>query len=325
MKTRILLMVLMFFLIGALSIQAADLTIKWANVVAPDHPHHIASELFAKLVSEKSNGRIQVDTFPAAQLGNEKDIMEGIMLGTIEFATNSPGSLSLFEPEFGILDCPYIFRDEEHLTKVARGEIGKELSSILESNRGVKILAMDWLYGTRHLTTKNTPVYKPEDTKGLLIRAPAMAIYLATVNAWGATATPVDFSDLYMALKQGVVDGQENPIPTIYTYKYYEAQKYLILTQHMIRINTVITNASWFDSLDDETKLILTESLLEATEHNNDLMRKQEKELIEELEKLGMEVIKPDVDAFREVCSNIHLDFEEEWGEGLFEKIQAIQ
>jgi tripartite ATP-independent transporter DctP family solute receptor len=304
---------------------AKKTVIKFADTVAPDHPNHLAAEEFAKIVAEKSNGSIQVDTFPAAQLGNEKELLEGVMLGTIDIAMVSPGALSLFQSEFGILDCPYIFRSEEHMKKVVRGEIGDELSSLLEKSRGIQVLATDWLYGTRHLTTKNTPVKKPEDTEGLLIRAPEQPVYLATVASWGATPTPVDFSDLYMALKQGTVDGQENPIPTIYTYKYYEAQKYLIKTGHMIRTICIVTNAAWYNKMSDDVRSILEEAMIGATEFNNNLINQKEKELLEELKELGMEVIEPDVEAFREASSSVHKQFEDEWGKGLYERIQAVK
>ena len=305
--------------------QAADIIIKFADTVAPDHPNHLAAVKFAEIVAKKTNGKVRVDTFPAAQLGNEKELIEGTMLGSVDMFQASPGALSLFQQEFGILDCPYIFRDLDHVYKTVRGPIGAELSEKIAKSRGIKLLALDWYYGARHLTTRDKAIYKPADLKGMLIRAPEQPVYLEAVRAMGATPTPVDFSDLYMALKQGTVDGQENPIPTIYTYKFYEAQKYIMMTGHMIRIITVGTNASWFNKLPQDVQVAVEEAIAEAGAFNNDLVQKQEKDLIVNLKEKGMTVVEPDVEAFRKASESVHLKFEDKWGKGLYEKIVAVE
>ena len=247
-KIFVIALVIIGFVTIGLNAQAADIIIKFADTVAPDHPNHLSAVKFAEIVAKKTNGRVRVDTFPAAQLGNEKELIEGTMLGSVDMFQASPGALSLFQAEFGILDCPYIFRDLDHVYKTVRGPIGAELSQKIAKSRGIKLLAMDWYYGARHLTTRDKAIKIPADLKGMLIRAPEQPVYLEAVRAMGATPTPVDFSDLYMALKQGTVDGQENPIPTIYTYKFYEAQKFIMLTGHMIRVITVGINAEKFNS-----------------------------------------------------------------------------
>ena len=187
------------------------------------------------------------------------------------------------------------------------------------------MMAMDWLYGNRHVTTKGTPVKNPQDLKGLLIRTPELPVYVETVRAMGATPAPVNFADLYMALKQGTVDGQENPVATIYTYKYYEAQKYLNLTSHMIRNVVIFTNAGWYNSLPKETRTILENAMEEATKYNNQLIVNEEKDFTEKLKAEGMIVVASDVDAFRNACSQVHKKFEKDWGQGLFERIQAVR
>jgi tripartite ATP-independent transporter DctP family solute receptor len=306
-------------------IPAAEIVIKFADTVAPDHPNHLAAVKFAELVSQKTNGKVQVDTFPAAQLGNEKELLEGTMLGAVDMFQVSPGALSLLQKEFGILDCPYLFRDLDHVYKTVRGPIGSELAGKIEKSRGIKLLALDWYYGARHLTTRDKAIMRPEDLKGMLIRAPEQPVYLETVRAMGGTPTPVDFSDLYMALRQGTVDGQENPIPTIYTYKFYEAQKFIMLTGHMIRVITVGINAEKFNGLPEDVQKALREALAEAGEYNNALVQKQEKELISKLQEQGMTVVEPDVEAFRKACASVPLKFEKQWGQGLFDRIAAVK
>jgi len=159
----------------------------------------------------------------------------------------------------------------------------------------------------------------------MLIRAPDQPVYLEAVRAMGATPTPVAFSDLYMALKQGVVDGQENPIPTIYTYKYYEAQKFIMLTGHMLRVNVVGASASWYNALPADLKKLVGDALKEAIKYNNDLTLQQEKEMLEDLKKNGMTVVEPDVAAFREAAKDIPKKFEDKWGKDTAARLAAVK
>lgn len=301
------------------------IVMKYGTTVAPDHPNNLAALKFAELMNQRSQGKVKVEVFPAAQLGNEKELIENAMVGSINLFQVSPGALSLFQSELGILDCPYIFRDFDHMMKSVKGEIGKELSAKIEKSRGVRVLTLGYYYGARHLTTKAKAIKEPGDLKGMLIRGPDQPVYLEAIRAMGATPTPVAFSDLYMALRQGVVDGQENPIPTIYSYKYYEAQKFIMLTGHMIRTIAVGTNAKWYDGLPADVKQLFTAALAESESFNNDLVHKQEKELLEKLKGLGMTVVQPNIEAFRTAAKDVAKKFEEKWGKGLYERIVAVK
>ena len=299
--------------------------VKFSTPVAPDHPNNIAALKFAEIVNKNAAGKLKVEVFPANQLGNVKDVIENVMTGSVHMYMGGSAETSLFQPEFGVMDAPYLFRDYAHLMKGAQSDVMKEMAAKLEKNRGVKILTAEIYYGARHLTTKNKPIKSPADLKGMLVRAPDQPIYLEAVRAMGATPTPVAFSDLYMALKQGVVDGQENPIPTIYTYKYYEAQKYLMLTGHMLRINVVGADAAWYNKLSPELKGIISKAMDEAVKLNNELTLKQEKDMLDELKKLGMEVVQPDVEAFREAAKGVPAKFEDKWGKGTFDRLKAAK
>jgi TRAP-type transport system periplasmic protein len=306
------------------AIAAANVeVVKFSTPVAPDHPNNIAALKFAEIVNKDAAGRLKVEVFPANQLGNVKDVIENVMTGSVHMYMGGSAETSLFEPEFGVMDCPYLFRDYAHLMKGAKSDVMKEMAAKLEKNRGVKILSAEFYYGARHLTTRNKPIKSPADLKGMLIRAPDQPIYLEAVRAMGATPTPVAFSDLYMALKQGVVDGQENPIPTIYTYKYYEAQKYIMLTGHMLRINVVGADAAWYNKLPADLKGIISKAMDEAVKLNNELTLKQENDMLGELKKLGMVVVQPDVEAFREAAKGIPAKFEDKWGKGTFERLKS--
>lgn len=299
--------------------------VKFSSPVAPDHPNNIAALKFAEIVNKEAAGKLKVEVFPANQLGNVKDVIENVMTGSVHMYMGGTSETSLFQPEFAVMDAPYLFRDYDHLMKGAKSDVVKEMGAKLEKNRGVTLLTAEIYYGARHLTTRNKPIKTPADLKGMLVRAPDQPIYLEAVRAMGATPTPVAFSDLYMALKQGVVDGQENPIPTIYTYKYYEAQKYLMLTGHMLRVNVVGADASWYNKLSPELKGIIRKALDEAVKLNNELTLKQEKDMLEELKKLGMEVVQPDVEAFREAAKGIPAKFEDKWGKGTFDRLKAAK
>jgi tripartite ATP-independent transporter DctP family solute receptor len=303
----------------------APIAVKYATTVAPDHPNNLAALKFAEIVNRDSKGQVKVEVFPAAQLGNEKELIENTMLGSISMFQVSPGALSLFQSDLGIFDCPYIFRDFNHMMKTVTGEIGNELSAKIEKSRGIRILSHGFYYGARHLTTKNKAIKEPADLKGMLIRGPDQPVYLEAIRAMGATPTPVAFSDLYMALRQGVVDGQENPIPTIYTYKYYEAQKFLMLTGHMIRTISVGTNAKWHDGLPADVKQLFARAVAESEKFNNDLVHQQEKDLLEKLKSLGMTVVQPNVESFRAAARYIPKKFEDKWGKGLYERIVAVK
>ena len=304
---------------------AAVQVVKFSTPVAPDHPNNVAALKFAEIVNKNAAGQLKVEVFPANQLGDVKYVIENVMTGSVHMYMGGTSETSLFQSEFGVMDAPYLFRDYDHLMKAAKSDVVKEMGAKLEKNRGVKLLTAEIYYGARHLTTKNKPIKSPADLKGMLIRAPDQPVYLAAVRAMGATPTPVAFSDLYMALKQGVVDGQENPIPTIYTYKYYEAQKYLMLTGHMLRVNVIGADAAWYNKLSPDLKGVIGKAMDEAVKLNNELTLKQEKDMLDELKKLGMEVVQPDVEAFREAAKEVPPKFEDKWGKGTFDRLKAVK
>ncbi|ORC36210.1 hypothetical protein B4O97_06360 [Marispirochaeta aestuarii] len=299
--------------------------VKFSTPVAPDHPNNVAALKFAEIVNAESGGRLKVEVFPANQLGNVKDVIELVMTGSVHMYMGGTSETSLFQPEFAVMDCPYLFRDYDHLMKAAESDVVQEISDKLEKNRGVKILTAQIYYGTRHLTTRDKAIYAPSDLEGMLVRAPDQPVYLEAVRAMGATPTPVAFSDLYMALKQGVVDGQENPIPTIYTYKYYEAQKYIMLTGHMRRVNVIGASSVWYNSLSEDLKKVVDKAIDEAVKLNNDLTIKQEADMLKDLKELGMEVIEPDVQAFFEAAKDVPAKFEKQWGKDTARRIAEIR
>lgn len=318
---------LTLLLISGIVFAASPTILKLGHGLPADHPLNQGAELFARLVEERTGGEVKVEVFPALQLGSPREQFEGLMAGTIDISiitTDTPAFVG--QPLWRILEAGYVFRDHEHADAFFHGPLMQPLLDKLEREIGITVIDPYWYYGVRQLTTANKPIYKPEDLKGLKIRVPEAPGYLETVKGMGASPVPVNFGELYMALKMGVVDGQENPFATIYYYKYYEAQKYLMLTSHLVSKNSVFMSTSSLKSLTPEQQQIVREAILEAGRYNDQLIISSEEELLAKLKAEGMEVITPDVQAFSEMVQKHLIEswFTPEERE-FFEKIQEVQ
>ena len=303
--------------------QGAPLVMKWGIVLQPEHPFVLGMKKTAEIVAQKTNNRIQIQVFPSAQLGTGKDMIEAVVFGSQAMATEGAAMFSQWSPRLSIMEAPYIFRDVDHMYKVMKGPIGQEMQDELVAKRGLRSLGVLY-YGVRHLTA-NKPVTKPEDVKGMKLRVPEVPLYLEMARAWGANPTPMAFAELYLALKQGTVDAQENPIPTINSGKFYEVQKYLVLTGHiMVPQFHAISDKLW-KSLSPADQKILQDAVDEGIAFSNDMLIKQEQSLVDEFKKKGMQIITPDVEAFRKASMTAIPKLEEKWGKGLYEKIVAVR
>lgn len=324
----VVLMVFSFYTFGFVE-AAPTKVLKLAHVNTTTQPIHLTCVKLAELVAERTNNRVQINVYPASQLGSNPEIFQGVKFGTIEMGVIPPPGLSDIVPGYAIFDAGYVFRDLSHFQKVVNGPIGESLTAELVKKGGIRVLGIEYL-GTRHLTTSKKPIYKPEDLAGLKIRAVEFPIYVAVVNAMGGSATTVAFQELFGALQSGIVDGQENPIPSIWAAKMYEVQKYLMLTGHIMAGLTIAINERTYQGLSSEDRQILQQATKEAIAYGEELLVKSEKELLVDLKSKGMVVIGPeqglDVDAFRKrVITNVLPQFESKWGKGLYEKIQNVK
>ena len=301
------------------------IVIKLGNVQATADIVQAGLKRFADLVAERTKGQIQVQIFPASQLGTEQELLEGVQLGTVHMFEGSSGSVGRFLPDVEVFAAPYVWRDVDHMMKVVRGPIGQGLADRLVKAKGMRVLDFGWLFGNRYLTTKNKAIYKPEDLKGMKIRVQPTAIYLETIRAMGANPTTMDFKEVYLGLQSGVIDGQENPPSVIFTNKLFEVQKFVMLTAHITQNQAVVINESFFQGLSPENRKILTEAAYEAGNFQNDLVLKSEKEYLDQLKEKGMTVVQPDVMAFREATKDVWKKVSEKWEPGLYEKIQAVK
>jgi tripartite ATP-independent transporter DctP family solute receptor len=307
----------------------AAVTLRLGHQNNPGHPIHEAAVHFAEQVAKKTNGEVQIKVFPSAQIGRMSELWTGVKIGTIEMAGSLVPALGAdLVPGLTIFDAPYTFRDVEHFHKVSRGPIGQELTKQLTEKAGVRILYYQY-FGTRHLTTSTKPIRKPEDLKGMKIRAVTIPILMATVEGMGATPTPIDFAEVYQSLRSGLVDGQENPVTSIYSMKFQDVQKYLMLTGHVFGIICTMVNEKVYQSLSPQARRAIEEAAVEAANLGDSLTVKQEGELVGELRKAGMTVIGPeqglDVEAFRKrVQGQVFPKFEAKWTKARMDQVQSL-
>jgi tripartite ATP-independent transporter DctP family solute receptor len=295
--------------------------IRWGDVLSADHPSVQMITRVANRVKDATQGRIEIQAYPASQLGSSKDQIEAVALGTQQMVTEGAANFGQWVPSISIIEAPYVWRDAAHLTKVMSGPVGQDLNKQLIEKRGMRILGTTY-YGVRQLTTTNKAVRTAADMKEFKLRVPENEVFLAMARAWGAKPTPMTFSELYLALRQNVVDGQENPLPTIDSGKFFEVQKYLVLTGHILTPRLVVINDKFWQGLSPADQKAISDAVAEGIAWNNQEILSREQTLVDKFRKAGMEVIQPDVESFRKpVLDTLPKMFEAKWGKGLFEKI----
>jgi tripartite ATP-independent transporter DctP family solute receptor len=300
----------------------AEQILRFATLQGAGQPSYDGAVRLAELVAERSNGELKVELFADGQLGTEQESLEGVQFGTIDMFMGSTGAVGRFLPKLEAFAHPYVWRDLDHMLAVVRGEIGEELTEELRAQTGIRILDMGWLFGRRHLTTRETPAQRPADMADLKIRVQPTEIYLATIEAMGGNPTPMDFKEVYTSLQTGVIDGQENPINVVATRALYEVQDYMMLTGHITQNQTVVVNDQVFSALSPELQEVLASATREAGDFQNELLEQEEAEQLELIKSKGMQIVEPDVEAFRAATADVHQQFEDAWGERFFERIR---
>jgi tripartite ATP-independent transporter DctP family solute receptor len=304
---------------------AAEVVLRWGDVVPATHPSAQMIDRVAAAVKTKTGGRVEIQGFPGGQLGGSRDMIEAVANGIQEMVTEGAANFGTWLPTISVVEAPYIWRDAAHLVAAMSGPIGKDYDEQLRKARGMRILGTTY-YGTRHLTTSKKEIRSVADMVGFKLRVPENEVFKAMAEAWSARPTPINFSELYLALQQGVVDGQENPLPTIQSAKLFEVQKYLVLTGHIITPRLVVINEAAYQRLKPEARAALEAAVAEGIAWQNEEIRKAEASLVQTLEKAGMTVITPDVASFREaVLKVVPQRFEARWGKGTWERIQAVR
>ncbi|MBZ4686587.1 MAG: TRAP-type transport system periplasmic protein [Clostridia bacterium] len=295
------------------------IVLRVSHTLAPDSHYQAGLEKFEELVEQKTDGKIDVQIFGSAQLGSERDAIEGVSLGTLEMTLTSTAPLANFSKAFLVFDLPFIFTDRESAYKAMDGEVGQKMLKDLES-KGIKGLGL-WENGFRNLTNSVRPINKPEDVKGLKIRLMENPVHMATFQTLGANPTPMPFGELFTALQQQTVDGQENPLIIIDTSKFYEVQDHLAMTGHFYAPAALLMNKKLFDELDADLQKAIIEAADEAKKFERQFCIDKEKELLEKLKEKGMQVTFPDKEEFRKATMPVYEQFQDEIGK---ETIDAI-
>lgn len=292
-------------LIGGIA-KASPITIKFAHGGSTEHQYHIGAEEFKRLVEERSNKEIIVNIFPQGQLGSERDAIEGVRMGTIQMGTvAAAGPLPSFVPEMGVLGTPYVLQSRKQAYAVLDGAFGAELNKLISEKRMINLCF--WEVGFRHFTTANKAIKGPADLKDLKIRVQESKVWMEFIKKLGGVPTPISFGELYSALQQGVVDGQENPIATIYSMRYYEVQKHIILDGHTYEAAAVLINPKFYNGLSENHRTLIRQAALDARDKQREKLEQLDTERLEIIKKAGVIIEEnPDLVAFVGATKDFH-------------------
>jgi tripartite ATP-independent transporter DctP family solute receptor len=283
---------------------------KLASVTPPEHFYNVGARKFADLIKERTNGRIEIKNFPAGQLGKgEREITEAVQQGAVEMLITSTGPMGGFSPSINILDFPFLFRDFKHVDLVMDGAIGRKLLNDFEK-ANIKALAF-WENGFRHLTNNKRPIKKVEDGKGLKIRTMENKVHLAAWKAAGLNPTPMAWGEVFTALQQGVIDGQENPIAIIASNKLWDAgQKFFSFTAHVYSPAPLLISKTKFDAMPKEDRELFLKTALEVAQFQRKINRDAEEASLKEMASKGVTVVRDvDRESFRKAMAPIYDQF----------------
>lgn len=312
-------------LIAGLIAAASAQTVMKINIsIAHDSHQGTGIDAFAKEVEKLTQGRYKIETFYAGSLGGERESVEAVQLGTQALTMTSTGPLPNFVPELRILDVPFLFRDKTHARAVLAGPIGQDMLKKFEP-KGFKALA--WAEnGVRHMTNSKREIKSPADLKGLKVRTMENPVHIAAFKDLGILPTPMPYVELFTALQQGTVDGQENPLTVIMTSKFDQVQKYLTLTGHIYSPSVFLMNKAMFDKLSDADKKAFTEAAKVGSAANNARVDRDDEKGVDVLRSRGM-VVTENVDKskFVEMMAGSRAAFEKQFGKDNLDRIASFK
>ena len=287
---------------GFAAAQTVKLTMAHGN--PPDNPRHVAAVKFAEIVKAKTNGRVEIQVAHSAQLGDDAAMVTALRSGTLDFSANSQGAVSTVVPEFSALGMPFLFSDAPKAWSVMDGAVGKELSEKAAA-KGMILLGL-WDNGIRQMSNSKRPIKSPADMKGLKMRTPPDAVTVDIMHAMGADAQQIKFSELYVALQQGVVDGQENPLTNIASAKLYEVQKYISLSGHKYESSPFLMSKRSWDRMTPADQKTISEAALEVTQLQRRLNKEIDDKLVAELKGKGVQIDTVDRKAFMDESAAVY-------------------
>ncbi|MDD1782772.1 sialic acid TRAP transporter substrate-binding protein SiaP [Enterovibrio sp. ZSDZ35] len=288
----------------ATSVNAA-ITLKWAHVYEPEHPYHKSALWAAEELKKRTDGRVELSVYPSSSLGKEVDINEGLNIGAVDIIFSGAAFSEQFYGPVSISNYPFMVRDFEHWKSYRDSDLFDEIKAGYKDATNNEITALSY-YGQRHVTS-NTPITEPKDMEGLKIRVPNAPLFMMFPQATGANPTPMAFSEVYLALQQGVVDAQENPLPTIKFKKFYEVQSNINLTGHITISSLTLISGLTKMKVGEEDYAILASITDEASMRASEEVNKSEKELGAWFESQGVRVNQVDKAAFQKAVAPLLL------------------
>ncbi|RDV02116.1 ABC transporter substrate-binding protein [Undibacter mobilis] len=304
---------------------SAQTKLKWAHVYETSEPYHTQALWAAEEIKKRTAGRYEIGVFPASQLGNENQINEGLGLGTVDIIYTGTSFAGSIHKPLAISGAPFMMRDFNHWKAYRDSKLFRDIAKGYEDRTKHKIVALTY-YGER-MVTANKAITKPEDMKGMKLRVPPAPLYLMFAKSVGANATPIAFAEVYLALQQKTVDGQENPLPTIMAKKFYEVQTHVMLTGHIIESLLSIVGATTWAKLSDADKKVFEEVLAQAAAKASDEIRASEQKTADQLRQLGKTVVQVDREAFRKAAMALHNDASAGagWSKAEYDALQALK
>lgn len=294
--------------------------LKYGHTLAPDHSLQLTGEFFAKRMDELTNGRVEVQVFPSGQLGGEKAQLESLMAGGHDFHMGTQAPLINWAPEFSILDLPYLLYSEEEADTLLSGKVGQSLLDMLPD---YGLYGLGWgENGFRLITNNERPIVRPEDFRGMLIRTMENKVMLDTFKRWNANPTPMSVTEVYTALQQGTVDGQENPASLIYSQRFQEVQKYMSVSDHFYSPFIFYASKVKMDMLPEDIREAVWQAGAEACEFQKNLAREQNAQSIKDIEASGTEVYyftDEDKKVWNESSRSIYEDYRDFIGDDIFD------
>ena len=296
-------------------------TIKLAHSLDINHSVHKAMVKMGEDLAKISDGKMQLEIYPSQQLGTERECIELLQIGSLDMTKVSAGVMENFAPKMKIFGLPFLFRDREHTFKVLDGSIGQELL-----NDGEKYWLKGLGYydaGSRSFYTKEKPIHTPDDLTGLKIRVMESVTAMEMVKSMGGSPTPISWGELYTALQQGVVDGAENNPPSFYLSRHYEVCKYYSLNEHTVLPDVLIAGTHLWDKLSDEERKWLQKAVKESVKYQRKLWAEAETKALTEIQKAGVEIIRPDKTLFAKKVQGIYDQYKDD--KEMYNLIEGIQ
>ncbi|NEU31076.1 TRAP transporter substrate-binding protein [bacterium LRH843] len=286
----------------------------------------LGANRFKELIEERTNGDVTVNIFPDSHLGGERDMLEGMKLQTVDVVITGDALFGMFAPEYGGISLPFLVKDTDHLDRVLDGEIGQEIDGVIRETLNSRILDY-WHRGPRNLTA-NKEINSPDGLSGMKLRVPELPLIVEAWKVLGANPTPMAFNELFVALEQGTVDGQENPLDMIYTSKLHEVQTHVMITEHLVAPMIVVMNNDKFESFPEDIQTKIEEAFEEAGTYQKQLVKDNEAEYLKKIVDDGTIIVEEvDRDAFSKKIqeSDLEKKFEKEWVPGLIDRIRELE